>query len=70
MQGFGVNTYKWCNREGDTKLVKYNWMPHQGVKSMAEADAANIQATDTGHASKDLYEAIERGDYPKWDLYV
>ncbi|WP_104182265.1 catalase [Arthrobacter sp. B0490] len=70
MQGFGVNTYKWVNAEGDTKLVKYTWQPQQGVKSLTEEDAANIQATDLGHASKDLFEAIERGDYPKWDLYV
>ena len=70
MQGFGVNTYKWVNADGATKLVKYIWQPRQGVKSLTEEDAANIQATDLGHASKDLYEAIERGDYPKWDLYV
>ncbi|KNC20406.1 catalase [Arthrobacter sp. RIT-PI-e] len=70
MQGFGVNTYKWVDADGGTKLVKYTWQPHQGVKSLTEEDAANIQATDLGHASKDLYEAIERGEYPKWDLYV
>jgi catalase len=70
MQGFGVNTYKWVNADGDTKLVKYSWQPRQGVKSLTEEDAANIQATDLGHASKDLYEAIENGDYPQWDLYV
>ncbi|WP_247828654.1 catalase [Arthrobacter antioxidans] len=70
MQGFGVNTYKWVNADGATQLVKYIWQPRQGVKSLTEEDAANIQATDLGHASKDLYEAIERGDYPKWDLYV
>jgi catalase len=70
MQGFGVNTYKWCNQAGETVLVKYSWQPHQGVKSLTEEDAANIQANDTGHASKDLFEAIERGDFPKWDLYV
>ncbi|HYP45589.1 MAG TPA: catalase [Propionibacteriaceae bacterium] len=70
MQGFGVNTYKWVNADGETHLVKYTWQPHQGVKSLTEADAQNIQATDLGHASKDLYESIERGDFPKWDLYV
>jgi catalase len=70
MQGFGVNTYKWVNADGDTKLVKYTWQPHEGVKSLTEEDAANIQANDLGHASKDLFEAIERGDYPKWDLLV
>ncbi|MCC3297392.1 catalase [Arthrobacter caoxuetaonis] len=70
MQGFGVNTYRWVNADGDSKLVKYHWLPKQGVKSLTEEDAANIQAGDLGHASKDLYEAIERGDYPQWDLYV
>jgi catalase len=70
MQGFGVNTYRWVNADGESKLVKYHWQPKQGVKSLTEEDAANIQAGDLGHASKDLYEAIERGDYPQWDLYV
>lgn len=70
MQGFGVNTYRWVNANGESKLVKYHWQPRQGVKSLTEEDAANIQAGDLGHASKDLYEAIERGDYPQWDLYV
>ena len=70
MQGFGVNTYKWVNAQGDTALVKYHWIPRQGVQSLTEGDAANIQATELGHASRDLYEAIETGDYPQWDLFV
>jgi catalase len=69
-QGFGVNTYRWVNADGEAKLVKYHWMPSCGVASLTEADAAAIQANDLGHASKDLYEAIERGDYPEWDLLV
>ena len=69
-QGFGVNTYKWVNQEGVTHLVKYHWIPSEGVKSLTEADAAAIQANDLGHASKDLYEAIERGDFPEWELRV
>ncbi len=70
MQGFGVNTYKWVNAQGESHLVKYHWLPKQGVKSLTAADAAAIQANDLGHASKDLFDAIERGDYPQWDLYV
>ncbi|RJL22064.1 catalase [Bailinhaonella thermotolerans] len=70
MQGFGVNTYKWVNQQGDTVLVKYHWMPKQGVRSMTEEDAAAVQAHDLGHATKDLYEAIERGDFPEWELLV
>lgn len=70
MQGFGVNTYKWVDAEGGTVLVKYHWVPKQGVASMTEEDAANVQADDPGHATKDLYEAIGRGDYPEWELRV
>jgi len=69
-QGFGVNTYKWVNAEGLTHLVKYHWIPKVGVQSLTEADAAAIQAGDLGHASKDLYDAIERGDFPEWELRV
>ena len=69
-QGFGVNTYKWVNAEGVTHLVKYHWMPAAGVSSMTEEDAAKVQAGDLGHASRDLYEAIERGEYPEWELRV
>jgi catalase len=70
MQGFGVNTYKWVNSEGETRLVKYHWIPRQGVASMTEDDAAKVQGQDLGHASKDLYDSIERGEYPQWDLFV
>ncbi|MEV5892298.1 catalase [Nonomuraea fuscirosea] len=70
MQGFGVNTYRWVNARGETHLVKYHWMPKQGVRSMTAADAAAVQAEDLGHATKDLYEAIERGDFPEWELLV
>lgn len=70
MQGFGVNTYRWVNAEGQTHLVKYHWMPKAGVKSLTEEDAAAIQATELGSATKDLYESIERGDYPEWELLV
>ncbi|GII03674.1 catalase [Planobispora takensis] len=69
-QGFGVNTYKWVNEQGETHLVKYHWMPKQGVRSMTAADAAAVQAGDLGHATKDLRDAIDRGDYPEWELLV
>ncbi len=70
MQGFGVNTYKWVDAEGRTRLVRYTWMPRQGVRSMTEQDAANVQATDLGHATRDLREAIDRGEYPERELLV
>ncbi|MFH9689957.1 catalase [Streptomyces sp. NPDC017413] len=70
MQGFGVNTYKWVNPEGESVLVKYHWLPKQGVRSMTAEDAANVQAHELGHATKDLYDAIRRGEHPEWELVV
>jgi catalase len=70
MQGFGVNTYKWVNQAGDTVLVKYHWLPKQGVKSFTGADAAAVQAQELGYHTRDLFEAIDRGDHPEWELNV
>jgi catalase len=70
MQGFGVNTYKWVNAAGETKLVKYHWIPKQGVKSWTAADAAAMQAKELGVHTKDLYDAIAAGDYPEWEMRV
>jgi catalase len=69
-QGFGVNTYRWVNASGETKLVKYHWLPKLGVKSFTAADAAVVQAENLGHHTKDLYDAIDAGDFPEWDLFV
>jgi catalase len=70
MEGFGVNTYKMVNAQGKTVLVKYHWHPRAGVASLTAGDAEKVQGKDLGSASKDLYEAIERGEFPKWDFYV
>ncbi len=68
--GFGVNTYRMVNAAGEGVLVKYHWKSQQGIESLTAEQAAAIQATELGHASKDLYEAIERGEYPRWELNV
>lgn len=70
MEGFGVNTYRMVNAEGGTVLVKYHFHPRQGVASLTEAEAAKVQGQDLGSASKDLFTAIEKGDYPQWDMFV
>jgi len=70
MQGFGVNTYKWVNAAGETQLVKYHWLPKQQLQSWTQADADVAQGRDLGVHTKDLYEAIGRGDFPSWDLHV
>jgi len=70
MQGSGVNTYKWVNEDGVGVLVKYHWEPKQGIRNLTQAQAEEIQAKNFNHATQDLYEAIERGDYPEWELLV
>ena len=70
MEGFGVNTYKMVNADGNTVLVKYHFHPRCGLASLTQAEAEKVQGKDLGSASKDLYEAIERGEFPQWDMYV
>lgn len=70
MQGSGVNTYKWVNDKGEAVLVKYHWEPKQGIRNLTQEEATKIQAKNVGHATQDLYEAIERGEYPEWELFV
>ncbi|WP_284637775.1 catalase [Paenibacillus silviterrae] len=71
MQGSGVNTYKWVNKDGEAVLVKYHWEPlKQGLKNLRQEEAEQIQAKNTSHATQDLFESIVRGDYPEWELCV
>jgi catalase len=71
MQGSGVNTYKWVNKDGEAVLVKYHWEPlKQGIRNLTQKEAQEIQAKNFNHATQDLYESIERGDYPEWELCV
>ncbi len=69
MQGFGVNTYKWVNDRGETVLVKYHWLPKQGVKSWTAADAAAVQSQTLGAHTKDLHVQIMSDDeHPELDF--
>ncbi len=70
MEGSGVNTYKWVNAEGKATLIKYHFEPKQGIKNLTQAEADKIQATNFNHATQDLYEAIEKGDFPEWEMFV
>jgi len=70
MVGSGVHAYKWVNDQGEVTYVKYSWKPKQGERNLTVAEAAKIQATQIEHATLDLHQAIESGNYPQWDLYV
>lgn len=70
MQGSGVNTYKWINNDGEAVLIKYHWEPKQGIKNLTAKEAEKIQGKNFNHATQDLYDAIEKGDFPEWELSV
>ena len=70
MQGSGVNTYKWVNEAGEAVLVKYHWEPKQGAKNLTQEQAESVQGKNFNHATQDLYDAIEQGSYPEWELCV
>ncbi|MFG6147866.1 catalase [Halobacillus sp. B23F22_1] len=70
MQGSGVNTYRWVNKEGKATLIKYHWEPLQGIKNLTQEEASAVQAENFNHATQDLYEAIDKGEYPEWELCV
>ncbi|WP_454801430.1 catalase [Mucilaginibacter phyllosphaerae] len=70
MQGSGVNTYKWVNADGVAVLVKYHWEPLQGIRNLTQQQANEIQSTNFNHATEDLYNAIEKGDFPEWELNI
>ena len=70
MQGSGVNTYKWYNEAGEGVLIKYHWVPQQGVRNLTQNEAEQIQAKNFNHGTQDLYDAIDRGDFPRWELCV
>lgn len=70
MEGSGVNTYKLVNDQGVAHLVKFHWVPKQGVRNLTSQQASDIQAHDTSHATRDLYDAIERGEFPEWEFCV
>lgn len=70
MDGNSVHAYKFVNAAGQTHYVKFNWRTRQGRKNLDPAEVQAVQGRDYSHMTRDLVEAIDRGDFPKWDLYV
>ncbi|ATH93723.1 catalase [Bacillus glycinifermentans] len=70
MHGFGSHTFKWVNAEGEGVWIKYHFKTEQGIKNMTEEVAAKIAGENPDYHTQDLYEAIEKGDFPAWKLYV
>ncbi len=70
MEGFGVHSFKFINEEGKVHFVKFHFKPRLGVHSVAWNEAQTISGVDPDFHKRDLWEAIENGDYPEWDFGV
>jgi len=68
MQGFGVHSYRFVNEAGASVFVKFHWKPKQGTHSLVWDEAAKLAGADADFHRRDLWEAIEAGDYPEWEL--
>jgi catalase len=70
MEGFGVHTFRFVNEEGKGRFVKFHWKPKLGVHSLVWDEAQKLAGKDPDFHRRDLYEAIENGDYPEYELGV
>ncbi len=70
MEGFGVHTFKFVNQQGKGTFVKFHWKPKLGVHQVAWQEAQKISGYDADFHRRDLWEAIEEGNFPQWNLGV
>jgi len=68
MQGFGVHTFRMVNAKGETHFVKFHWRPVHGSASVVWDEAVKLNGADPDFHRRDLWEAIERGVFPEWEL--
>lgn len=70
MQGFGVHTFRFVNEAGESRFVKFHWNPLAGTHSLAWDEAVKISGADPDFHRRDLWEAIEAGAYPEYELGI
>jgi len=70
IEGFGVHTFRLVNAAGDSHFVKFHWKPVLGLQSTCWDEAVKIAGADPDFHRRDLFEAIDRGDFPAWDLGI
>ncbi|MFF5446323.1 catalase [Streptomyces sp. NPDC012888] len=70
MEGFGVHTFRLTDASGGTCLVKFHWKPRLGVHSLVWEEAQVIAGTDPDFHRRDLFDAIEAGAFPQWELGI
>ncbi|MHB8514908.1 MAG: catalase, partial [Dehalococcoidia bacterium] len=70
MNGYSSHAYSWINAAGERFWVKYHFKTKQGIQNLTRQEAAQIRSADLDHATRDLFEAIERGEHPAWRVCV
>ncbi len=70
MQGFGIHTFRWVNAEGKSRFVKYHWKPVAGVHSNVFDEAQKLAGKDPDFHRRDLWDSIEKGNFPEYELGV
>ena len=70
MHGFGSHTYSFINADNQRVWVKFHFVSQQGIKNLTDQEAAELVGNDRESHQRDLYNAIENGDFPKWKMFV
>ncbi|MFO8110465.1 MAG: catalase [Thermoplasmata archaeon] len=70
MNGYSSHTFMWYNEEGEHVWVKYHFKTDQGIKNLTRQEADKLAGEDPDHATRDLFQSIEKGEYPSWSVYV
>jgi len=70
MNGYGSHTFKWYNEDGESFWIKYHFKTDQGIQNFTRQEAEQVKGMDPDSATRDLFNAIEKGDYASWTLQV
>ncbi len=70
IEGFGVHTFRFVNAEGKGSFIKFHWKPLQGIQSTVWDEAVKLAGADPDFHRRDLFQAIDDGDFPEWNLGV
>jgi len=70
MNGYSSHTFMWYNKKDEYFWVQYHFKTDQGIKNLTRQEAEMMRSKDPDHATRDLYEAIKKGDYPSWTLQM
>ncbi|WP_136069157.1 catalase [Modicisalibacter radicis] len=70
MNGYSSHTYMWANAQGEKFWVKYHFKTDQGIECLTQEEADRLAGEDGDYHTRDLFEAIDRGEHPSWTLYM